>query len=404
MMIAKPQMGWFTIVMNSEVTSIPRTSGPGDLFQFLRDGRLYTRSDLAARTGLARSTVAAKVAQLLDSGLVSLAGEGSSTGGRPPATFAFNPAARVVLAVDLGAVHARLAITDLVGNVLVEHTEPLKISDGPDAVLHRVRKIGTELLATSGRSATELVGIGVGLPGPVEHSSGRPINPPIMPGWDGFDVPSRLQATFNAPVLVDNDVNIMALGEHTLIWPGVDHLLFVKVATGIGSGIINDGKIARGAQGAAGDIGHIAVLGGSDIPCRCGNFGCLEAVASGAALAAALQTSGRANDVVDWVKAGDVRAIGAVRQAGREIGGVLAACVSVLNPSVIVIGGSMAAAGEHLLAGIREVVYQRSLPLATQHLRIVSSRTQGRAGVIGAAAMAAEYALSATTIDAQISA
>ncbi len=404
MAIAKLRMGWFTDVMNSDPTAISRSSGPGDLFQLLRDGRLYTRSDLAARTGLARSTVAAKVAQLLDSGLVALAGEASSTGGRPPAPFAFNPAARVVLAVDLGAVHARLAITDLVGNVLVEHGEPMRIGDGPVKILDRVARIGTELLAGSGRSAAELVGIGVGLPGPVEHSTGRPINPPIMPGWDGFDVPGRLQTTFSAPVLVDNDVNIMALGEHNSVWPEVDHLLFVKIATGIGSGIINDGRIARGAQGAAGDIGHIAVLGGSDIPCRCGNFGCLEAVASGAALAQALQTDGLGAGVIELVRSGDVRAIGAVRQAGREIGGVLAACVSVLNPSVIVIGGSMAAAGEHLLAGIREVVYQRSLPLATQHLRIVSSRTEGRAGVIGAAAMAAEYALSATTIDAQISA
>ena len=381
-----------------------RTSGPGDLFQLLRDGGSYTRSDLAARTGLARSTVAAKVAMLLNTGLVSPAGEASSTGGRPPATFAFNPAARVVLAVDLGAVHARLAITDLVGNVLVEQGEELNIGDGPDAVLATVAKIGSALLAESGRASHELVGIGVGLPGPVEHTTGRPTNPPIMPGWDGFDVPGRLQETFAAPVLVDNDVNIMALGEPTAIWPTVDHMLFVKVATGIGSGIINDGRITRGAQGAAGDIGHIGVLGGADVPCRCGNRGCLEAVASGEAVAAALRLAGatasHSGDVVDLVKSGDMQAISAVRQAGREIGGVLAACVSVLNPSVIVIGGAMAQAGEHLIAGIREVVYQRSLPLATQHLRIVTSRTEGRAGVIGAAAMAAEHALAAVTIDA----
>jgi len=390
--------------MNSEPAPHSRTTGPGDLFQLLRDGSSYTRSDLAARTGLARSTVAAKVAQLLNSGLVSPAGEASSTGGRPPATFAFNPAARVVLAVDLGAVHARLAITDLVGNVLVERGEQLSISDGPDAVLASVARVGSVLLAESGREPAELVGIGVGLPGPVEHRTGRPINPPIMPGWDGFDVPGRLQETFAAPVLVDNDVNIMALGEHTAVWPTVDHMLFVKVATGIGSGIINDGRITRGAQGAAGDIGHIGVLGGADIPCRCGNRGCLEAVASGEAVAAALRAVGgsalHSEDVVDLVKAGDMGAISAVRQAGREIGGVLAACVSVLNPSVIVVGGAMAAAGEHLIAGIREVVYQRSLPLATQHLRIVTSRTEGRAGVIGAAAMAAEHALAAATIDA----
>ncbi|MBD8059871.1 ROK family protein [Cellulomonas sp. JH27-2] len=390
-----------------ELTTItPKPTGAGDMFQLLRDGQPRTRADLATLTGQARSTIAARVDTLLASGLVSPAGEASSTGGRPPATFRFNPAARVVLAVDLGATHSRLALTDLAGQVLAEHAEQIAIAEGPGPVLDRVAAVAAELLTAAGRPSSDLVSVGVGLPGPVEHSTGRPINPPIMPGWDDADVPGLLGRRLHVPVLVDNDVNIMALGEHTSQWPAVDHLLFVKVATGIGAGIISDGAIRRGAQGSAGDLGHIAVPGGLDLPCRCGNTGCLEAVASGPAIATALTAQGTpattSADVVALVRAGDLDASREIREAGRHIGGVLAACVSMLNPSVIVVGGQVAEAGEHLIAGIREVVYRRSLPLATQHLRIVASRTKGRAGVLGASAMAADHVLSAAAIDARI--
>lgn len=384
----------------------PRPTDVGGLFQLLRDGLPRTRADLALLTGQARSTVAARVDLLLASGLVAPAGEASSTGGRPPATFAFSPSARILLAVDLGATHARLAVTDLASTVLAEHHEALAIADGPDAVLDRVAAIGTKLVEQAGRTMGELAAVGVGLPGPVEHSTGRPTNPPIMPGWDDADVPGMLRHLLGAPVLVDNDVNIMALGEHWAEFPDVDHLLFVKVATGIGAGVISDGQIRRGAQGAAGDLGHIAVPGGKALLCRCGNTGCLEALASGRAVAVALSAEGipatSSADVVALVRSGNVAASHAVREAGRTIGGVLAACVSMLNPSVIVIGGNLAEAGESLLAGIREVVYRRSLPLATQHLRIVASRTTGRAGILGASAMAADHVLSPAAIEALI--
>lgn len=395
----------FTVAMEAAGRTGLRPSGIGELFQLLRDGQPRTRGDLAGMTGQARSTIAARVEALLSSGLVAPAGEASSTGGRPPVTFALNPAARLVLAVDLGATHARLAVTDLAGAVLAGHEEPLVIAEGPGPVLERVAVLGHELVALTGRPARDLVSVGVGLPGPVDHASGRPVTPPIMPGWDGADVRGVLGAAFGTPVLVDNDVNIMALGEHSAR-PGVEHLLFVKVATGIGSGIISEGAIQRGAQGAAGDIGHVAVPGGREVACRCGSVGCLEALASGGAVAAGLAGQGlsatSSADVVALVRGGDAQASAAVRQAGRDIGAVLAVCVSLLNPSLIVVGGSLADAGEHLLAGIREVVYRRSLPLATQHLRIATSRTAGRAGVLGASAMAAEHVLSAGAVEALI--
>ncbi len=391
--------------MIEAASTATRAFGTGDMFQLLRDGRPRTRAELAALTGQARSTVATRIDALMSAGLISPAGEATSTGGRPPATFAFHPAAQVVLGVDLGATHARLAVTDLASTVLAELDAPLAIADGPDAVLGWVAETGQKLVESAGRAPDELASVGVGLPGPVEHATGHPNNPPIMPGWDDADVPGILGARFGVPVLVDNDVNIMALGEHRLAWPDVRDLFFLKVATGIGAGIIADGELRRGAQGAAGDVGHIAVPGEHDVVCRCGNVGCLEAIASAAAIAARLREQGlEANtpaDVVSLVRTGEVRASQAVRQAGREIGAVLASAVSMLNPSVIVIGGILAEAGEHLIAGIREVVYQRSLPLATQHLRIVTTRTGAQAGVLGAAAMASDHVLSPAAIDAR---
>lgn len=388
-----------------DVVRLPqRTAGAGELFQLLRDGRPRTRADLAAATGQARSTITARVDVLMAAGLIAPAGEASSTGGRPPSTFAFRPEARVVLAVDLGATHARLAVTDLASTVLAETEEHLAIAAGPEAVLGWVVERGRELVVEAGRDLADLVSVGVGLPGPVEHSTGRPINPPIMPTWDDVDVRGILADALGAEVQVDNDVNLMALGEHRTAWPDVDDMLFVKIATGIGSGIISDGRLRRGAQGAAGDIGHIAVPGAEDVPCRCGNLGCLEAVASGRALAEALRRQGLdahdGSDVVALVRAGDLAAGRAVRQAGRELGSVLAACVSLLNPSLVVIGGVVAEAGEHLIAGIREVVYQRSLPLATQHLRIVTSQARSQVGIIGASAMAVDHVLTPGAIDA----
>jgi predicted NBD/HSP70 family sugar kinase len=384
-----------------------RSGDLGATLRLLRDGRPRTRAELATLSGQARSTVAMRVDQLLSAGLVAPTGEAASTGGRPPATFAFNPAARVVLAVDLGATHARVAVTDLASTVLAEDLQMLSIADGPDRVLAQVGAMAHELLERAGRPVSELVGVGVGLPGPVDHETGRPTNPPIMPGWDDADVAGRLQSLLGpSPVLVDNDVNIMALGEHATEFAGVDHLLFVKVATGIGAGIISDGGIRRGAQGAAGDLGHIAVPGGADILCRCGNTGCVEAIASGRAVARQLGEAGldaaSSADVVALVRGGDLTATAAVRDAGRALGEVLAACVSMLNPSVIVVGGNLAEAGEHLLAGIREVVYRRSLPLATQHLRIVASRAKGRAGILGASTMAIEHVLAGDELDAII--
>jgi predicted NBD/HSP70 family sugar kinase len=380
-------------------------SGASEVFQVLRDGQPRTRAELAQLTGLARSTVAARIDTLMSLGFVAPFGGAASTGGRPPSLFALNPGARVVVGADLGATHAIVILADLSGRELGRAQQQMSIGDGPEAVLGWLASAITGLLERDGRTAGDLAAVGIGLPGPVEHDTGRPINPPIMPGWDRFDVPGLIQRDFPVPVLVDNDVNIMALGELNASWPEVADLMFIKVATGIGAGIILGGVLQRGAQGTAGDLGHVRVARGGETICRCGNAGCLEAIAGGPALAAALSASGEqalsgSQDVVGLVRSGDVQALQAVRQAGRDIGDVLATCVNLVNPSVIVVGGALAQAGEHLLAGIREVVYTRSLPLATEHLRIVPSVSGQNAGVAGAAVLAISHVLSPEAIDA----
>ncbi len=383
------------------------TNGRGsvaELFQLLRDGAPRTRAELAKATGLARSTIASRVDLLMELGLITPVADAASTGGRPSSQFALNPAARLVIAADLGASHATVALTDLAGAVLAEHSERTPITDGPEPVLTWLVENARKLLSDLDRPEQDVAAIGIGLPGPVEFSTGRPVNPPIMPGWDRFDVPGWLRGHIDVPVLVDNDVNICALGERAVAWPESDHLMFVKVATGIGAGIFSGGRLQRGAQGIAGDIGHVRVARGADVPCHCGNSGCLEALASGAALARALREGGTeaqsGSDVVDLVKSGDLAAIQAVRQAGRDIGEVLTASVSILNPSVIAIGGSMARVSEHLIAGVREAVYMRSMPLATERLTITQSTAGARAAVIGASILAAGHALSTDGIAA----
>ena len=384
------------------------TPGAGELLQHLRDGRPRTKAELAQLSSLARSTISARLDALVATGLLRPVGEAASTGGRPPTRFALDTTARAVLGVDLGASHTAVAVIDLTGAVRAEVSVASDIADGPRPVLDRVVELARTLLDELDMSLADVTGVGIGVPGPVEHSSGRPVHPPIMPGWHEFDIPGHLNAHVAGPVLVDNDVNILALGEHVGEWSGEDHILYVKVATGIGAGIITHRQLVRGAVGTAGDIGHVRVVESDEqaVVCRCGNVGCLEAVAAGPAVAAVLREQGveahGSQDVVAAVLSGDAAAGRAVRQAGRAIGGVLATCVNLFNPSVIVLGGTLSGAGEHLVAGVREVVYQRSLPLATKDLTVVAASGGDRAALIGAGALVLDQVLSPASVDLMV--
>lgn len=389
---------WF----NTGMTDSPRESvlvaaDAAELLAILRDGIPRTRAQLAELTGMARSTIATRIDTLVTAGLVAPAGDDVSTGGRPPARIRFSPESRLVIAIDLGATHGVVALADLAGTITASESTRLAIEDGPEVILDWALETAQRLFDATGRPFTDVIGVGIGVPGPVEHSTGVPVSPPIMPGWDRFDIPTYVRRIFDVPVLVDNDVNLLALGEQYRHWPDETDLLYVKVATGIGAGIISGGRLQRGAMGSAGDLGHVRVPFGSDTPSHGAQDADLEALASGPAIARALTAAGfpayTSGDVVDLARTGNPRVHEAIRQAGRDLGAVVATCVNLLNPSMVVVGGSISRVGEQLLAGMREVVYQRSTPLATQHLTITQSRSGETGGVVGAAIMVVQKAL-----------
>lgn len=382
------------------------TLAASDVLRILSDGRPRTRGELAETLGFARATVALRIDPLVTAGLLGSVLDTPSTGGRPPSRLTLRAGARLVLAADLGATRGRVAVTDLAGRILATRSRAIAITEGPEPVLSWVLASAAALAGELGRPMDDIAGVGMGLPGPVDHHSGRPAQPPQMPGWDGYDVPARLQERLPVPVLVDNDVNIMALGERAVAWPEVDDFVFVKVATGIGAGIIAGGILQRGAQSIAGHVGHLPIARAAKVACPCGNSGCVSAIASGSALADQLRDDGLvvrdSVGVADLVLAGDQRAIDAVSRAGRDIGEVLVACTGFVNPGVIAIGGSLARAGEPLLQGIREVVLARAMPLAAAELVIAGSRTGADAGVIGAALMAVEHLFSPSGVTALV--
>jgi glucokinase-like ROK family protein len=372
----------------------------------VRLGQSRSRGELMRRTGLGRAVVAQRVAELIERGLVLEGGVGLSSGGRPPRQLAFHADAGHVLVADLGATSIDVAITSLDGTILAHRDEPSNVAAGPESCLARVDELWAELLRGTRNLPGRLWGVGLGVPGPVEFRTGRPISPPIMPGWDGYPIRERNSVRYNAPVWVDNDVNLLAMGEwRTGVAVGHDNVVMVKIGTGIGAGIISDGRLHRGAQGSAGDVGHIQVTDDPAVVCRCGNVGCLEALAGGAALARDGEAAARAGtserlrqaldlhgtvtaaDVARAASFGDPVALALLQDAGRRVGQMLASVVNFFNPSLLVIGGGVAHSGDGLLAAVRETVYRRSLPLATRDLLIQRSSLGGLAGVIGASAM-----------------
>jgi glucokinase-like ROK family protein len=382
-----------------------RLAGLVTVLDFVRTHGSTTRPSLVHATGLSRAVVTQRVAELLDYGLLVEGELGPSTGGRSPRLLRFPADAGHLLVADLGATSVDVALADLSGNVLTHVQEPCDIAAGPDAVLDRVEELFVRSLVSVEPRAVPLWGIGIGVPGPVEFESGRPVAPPIMPGWDRYAVRERF-AKYNVPVWVDNDVNIMALGERRAgIAKGHDNVVFIKIGTGIGAGIIMRGSLHRGTQGCAGDVGHMQVTDDSAVVCRCGNVGCLEALAGGGALgrdAAAAARSGRsdflsalleekgaleARDVAKGATHGDPTCVELLTNAGRLVGHMLASVVNFYNPSLIVVGGGVAGAGDLLLATIRETVYRRSLPLATRELVVKRSALGDLAGVVGAGVM-----------------
>jgi glucokinase-like ROK family protein len=376
-----------------------------------QERRPVSRAELADRLGSSRGRISTEVGRLVENGLLGEEGLAESKGGRRSALLGVPRSAGLVAAVDIGATHVDVVLTTLGSEILIHKHELVDVREGPQPVLGRVKGVISELLGEIAADREEVLAIGIGVPGPVEQASGRLTVPPIMPGWDRFPISNVFAGEYGAPVFVDNDVNVMVLGEH---WggvaKGVADVIFVKIGTGIGSGIIIGGRLHRGIQGCAGDFGHICVDPEGPI-CSCGNSGCLEAMAAAPAMVlqaercaregespammAILKEKGElsAKDIGEAARRRDYCALSIIRRSGRLIGQTLAAAVNVLNPSMIVIGGGVSHIGNALLAEIRSSVYQRSLPLATRNLPIVMSELDDVAGVIGASVMAAEGVL-----------
>ncbi|MEU0566774.1 ROK family transcriptional regulator [Nonomuraea sp. NPDC005983] len=373
----------------------------GEVLRLIRTGEAVTRADLGRVTGLSRPAVQLRVGELLERGLVVERADAPSTGGRPPVRLEFNAAGGVVLVAALGASRTRVALCDLAGRELDGRDFAIDVEQGPDVVLPLLMDTWDELLGD--RPRDQVKGVGMGMPATVEFAEGRTESARVMASWTGVVIPPILHERFPVPVLVDNDVNVLAIGEHRGAYPDLGDLMFVKISTRIGAGVIAGGEILRGALGAAGEIGHIPVRDGGGILCRCGNIDCVDSVASGTALLRDLRALGKdvksIPDVTALVRAGDAQTMATVREAGRRIGEVLAGAVNILNPSVVVLGGDVAEAFGPLVSSIREVVYRRSTALATRRLRIEPSRLGAGAGISGCAVMVLDHVLSPDTVD-----
>ncbi|GAA1094533.1 ROK family transcriptional regulator [Nocardiopsis metallicus] len=380
------------------------TATSGHILEMIRTGSATSRSEIARATGLSRPSVALRITELIEGGLVTEGTRAASSGGRPPTLLEFNAASGLILTAALGMVRSQAAVCDLDGRVLLRTPGSPQMELGPDATVPWLLDTWSEQIRELGRSPEDVRGVGVGLPGTVEFHAGRAEDRPFLGKWAGVALGPLVAERFPVPVTVDNDVNVMALGEHIAGGHGhTDDMVFVKASTGIGAGLVSGGNLLRGALGAAGEIGHIPVRDGGGLPCRCGNTDCLEAVAGGRRLLIRAAEQGREvagiKELVALAAEGDPVAVTLVREAGRRLGEALAGAVNLLNPELIVLGGDLSEAYDHLVAGVREVVFQQCTALATRQLRIVASTLWDDAGVRGCAAMVSEEILSPEAVN-----
>ncbi|MEV6790767.1 ROK family transcriptional regulator [Streptomyces sp. NPDC051320] len=373
----------------------PRGSSPlaARILAVIASGQATSRAELAQLLGAAPSTISLTVGQLLSRGLLAERGTRSSSGGRPRKILVVGGRDEFAVAADLGAHHARVGIVLPGGGLADVSTVPFAISDGPEPSLSRLADTLEELVRR--RGLERLRGVGIALPGPVDTEAGMVTLPSRMPGWNRFPVGDWLRERFAVPAAVDNDANCMAIGEHTVRPPEVRQSIMVKTGSAIGAGIIADGKLYRGATGVAGDITHVRIDAAGDTPCSCGNTGCLETVASGAALVRILRERGAdvhsTEDVVRLTSDADPEATRAVRTAGRYLGEVLAANVNFFNPSAVYLGGILSTL-EPFVAAVRSQLYEGCHPLVTEHLTIERASLGADAGLVGAGQFALQRA------------
>ncbi len=387
--------------------SMPRLSAPpataGEIFALIRDGEADTRAELGRITGLSRSAVATRVAALTGLGLVIETEDTQSTGGRPPARVSFDVDAGVVLAAAIGRSRSQLGVFGLGGEFLAGDTVDQEIGVGPDELMPQITKRLQALLDESRRTGHRILGVGLSIPGTADTSRGCSLDSPIMHGWDGVPLAPFFADITSAPAFLDNDANAMVLAERRDNRDRFQNALLVKASTGLGAGIVAGGALQRGSLGAAGEFGHTKTAAAAGVACRCGDSGCLEAIAGGWALVKALAEQGREvghiRGVVDLAVSGDPEARRLIRDSGRHIGETLAGAVNLLNPEVLIVGGDMANAYDIFVAGLRETVYGNATALATKALTIQATTHGDLSGVIGSAALVLDQVLSARAVD-----
>jgi glucokinase-like ROK family protein len=384
------------------------TRAEKEIIDLIRTLPGLTMGDLVAYTEYSRTKISGCVDDLIQKKFIIENDETEYSGGRRSRTYSINGRLGFLAGIDIGATSIDIAVADLSQKMLHRRSEPALVREGPIKILGRVCTLLESMVRDIGFAPEDVLGIGIGVPGPVDFQRGTVISPPIMPGWDKYPIIQTVSQWFpRANIVVDNDVNVMALGElNAGNGKGIENLIFVKIGTGIGAGIICKGEIYRGASGCAGDIGHISVSKSGPM-CPCGNKGCLESLASGSAMAERALIAAEAGkspfllarytvnenhltaeDIGLGAREGDQLSIEIIRESGEMVGDVLASLVNFYNPEMIVIGGGVSNLGNLLLSSVRQAVLHRSLPLATRNLDIVFSAIGGDAGVIGAVNLA----------------
>ncbi|MER5897477.1 ROK family transcriptional regulator [Streptomyces sp. NPDC001876] len=348
-----------------------------------------TQAEIARSTGLSAATVSNIVRELKDGGTVEVTP--TSAGGRRARSVSLSGDAGIVIGVDFGHTHLRVAIGNLAHQVLAEESEPLDVDASSAEGFGRAEQLVNRLIETTGISPGKVIGVGLGVPGPIDVESGTLGSTSILPGWTGINPSQELSGRLGVPVYVDNDANLGALGE--LVWGsgrGVKDLAYIKVASGVGAGLVIDGTIYRGPGGTAGEIGHIT-LDESGPVCRCGNRGCLETFAAARYVLPLLQPSHgpelTMERVVQLAREGDPGCRRVIGDVGRHIGSGVANLCNLLNPSRVVLGGSLAEAGELVLGPIRDSVSRYAIPSAARQLSVLPGALGGRAEVLGALAL-----------------
>lgn len=353
-----------------------------------------SQADIARATGLSRTTVSTLVASLKDSGLVFEIDPKASDarGGRPGIQLVLRESSRAVIGIDFGHSHIRVAVADVAHNVLAERMGELDVNHRAFDALDASAQMVEEVLAESGLSRDVVICAGIGIPGPVDRARGTVGSATILPGWLGLRIASEMEQRLGVPVEIENDANCGALAE--LTWgAGRDctNFAYIKAATGIGAGLVVDGRLLRGASGTAGEIGH-TTLDESGPLCYCGNRGCLETVASAQAI---LQLVGNGHPetltlgrVIELAGQGDVRCRRAISDAGREIGVAVAGLCNLINPERVIVGGLLSRAGDLLLQPIRDSIRRHAVLAAADRVDVVPAVFVERAELLGSLALA----------------